>query len=323
MSSRRPGDDSPGGFEHIRRSLSAWKPRIVKWLLAFVAVLGITAEIIEPLGNALKGQGFLGGSFAAFIALILFDAIGDSDPEEVSGVYVLADLDDLRAPVMEAFEARRVTIDFSGFSMQTLLGLLMAPLNKLADEKVNVQRLTLRLTVAHLNLPVSLPGELEPAAESDGLPPGTLHFKDSPTNRERMRDKFTLSNWSELKRLLSLVHDKNPHIIISCEVRESPHIPERKLYIFNEEKVFSVPYGIRENQVDWRGESFKILDAEGYGLKYGKARIIGWDQRSNSRSTRDIAEHHMEWHRNLWERLERIKPEHPVITDPKWERPAR
>ncbi|PAZ13252.1 hypothetical protein CLM62_25470 [Streptomyces sp. SA15] len=297
----------------------------MKWLLAFVVVLGVTAEIIEPLGNALKGQGFLGGSFAALIALILFDAIGDSDPQEVSGVYVLADLGDLRAPVMEAFEARQVTIEFSGFTMQTLLGLLVEPLNRMADEKVNTQKLTLRLTIAHLNLPLSLPGKLEPASESSGLPSGTLHFSDSGDNRERMREKYTLSNWDELKRLLGRVHAKNPHVIISCEVRESPQVPERKLYILNEEKVFSVPYGIRKNEnVHWRGNTFDILDAEGHGLKHGKARAIGWDRRSDSRSTRDIAEHHMEWYRNLWERLELIKPEYPVIADPKWpaERPA-
>ncbi|GCB48122.1 hypothetical protein [Streptomyces sp. NL15-2K] len=304
----------------MRQSLSAWKPRIVKWLLAFVAVLGIAAEIIEPLGKVLKGQGFLGGSFAALIALILLDAVGDSDPQEVSGVYVLADLGDLRTPMAEAFEARVVSIDFSGFSMQTLLGLLMEPLNRLGDEKVNIQELTLRLTIAHLNLPLSLPGKLEPAESADH-PDGTLHFMDSEENRERMREKYTLHNWNELKRLLERVHEKNPNIAISCEVRESPQVPERKLYIFNHEKVFSAPYGIRESSVEWRGNSFRILDTEGFGFKYGNARIIGWDRRSRSRSTQEIAEHHMEWHRNLWERLKYIKPRHPVIADPRWVRP--
>ncbi|MER6630812.1 hypothetical protein ABT301_21780 [Streptomyces sp. NPDC000987] len=318
MSSGSPGAGSPSRFEHIRHALTSWKPRIVKALLAFVAALGIAAETIAPIGNALKGQEFLGGSFAALVALILFDAVGESGQKDVSGVYVLADLDDLNASVREAFEARQVRIDFSGFSMETLLELLRPHLNRLGSRRVHTQELALRLIVAHLNLPLSLPGKLEAAPENSGYPAGTLLFRDSPENRQRIREEFTRPNWMRLKRLLDLVHEQNPHIAISCEVRESPQVPERKLYILNQEKVFSVPYGIREASVEWRGETFQILDTEGFGLIYGNARIIGWDRRSTSRSTREIAEHHMEWHRNLWDKLEYIKPEDPVIADPRW-----
>jgi hypothetical protein len=202
--------------------------------------------------------------------------------------------------------------------MQTLLGLLREHLDRLGDEKVHIQELELRIIVAHLNLPMSLPGKLEPADEGAPLPPGTVHFADSEENRERMREDFTKRNWRELKSLLDRVHERNPHITINCEVRESPQIPERKLYILNQEKLFSAPYGIREARIDWHENSYQILDAEGFGLRYGNARIIGWDRRSKSRSTQEIAEHHMEWHRNLWEKLEYIKPKHPVIADPRW-----
>ncbi|MFE1801782.1 hypothetical protein ACFW9L_37245 [Streptomyces sp. NPDC059517] len=295
-----------------------WKPRIVKWLLAFIAVLGIAAELIEPLGNWFEGQSFLGGSLAAFIALILFDAISESDPKELSGVYVLADLDDLLPPMKEAFEARHIRIDFSGFSMETLLKLLRASLDRMSYEKVNSRELTLCIIIAHLNLPMSLPGKLEPAPAGAGLPAGTVYFSDSIENRERMRDNYTKPNWDELKGLLDRVHERNPQLSISCEVRESPQIPERKFYILNQEKIFHQPYGIMEAQIQWRGRSHRILDAAGFGLRYGKARIIGWDMRSDSRATRAVAEHHMEWHRNLWEKLQYMKPEDPVIADPRW-----
>lgn len=29
---------------------------MIRWLLALVALLGVAAELIDPLGNALKGQ---------------------------------------------------------------------------------------------------------------------------------------------------------------------------------------------------------------------------------------------------------------------------
>ncbi|MEV5434940.1 hypothetical protein AB0K80_02730 [Streptomyces sp. NPDC052682] len=302
----------------MQHALSEWKPRLIKWLLALVAVLGVAAEIIDPLGDALKGQGFLGGSFAALIALILFDAVSESEPREVSGVYVLANLNDLAAPFREAFEARQVRIDFSGFTMQTLIGLLREPLERLADEEVRTQELHLRIIIAHLNLPMSLPGRLDPAPEASGLPAGTVFFADFAENRQRMRDDFTKPNWNQLKDLLDRVHQRNPHIAITCEVRESPQIPERKVYILNQEKLFYAPYGIMDTRINWRDNSYRILDAAGFGLRYGKARIIGWDRRAQSRSTQEIAEHHMEWHRNLWEKLGYIKSQNPVIPEPRW-----
>ena len=225
MSSRSPGDGSPSRLDRVRRSLNAWKPRVVKAALASAAVLGVAAEVIEPLGNFLKGQGFLGGSFAAFIALILYDAISESEPREVTGVHVYADLEELRAPVKEAFEARDIRIDFSGFTMQTLLDLLRPHLIRLGAQKVHAQELKLRIIVAHLNLPLTLPAKLEPAPEGGGLPVETLYFADSAANRERMRNKFTIPNWSDLKDLLERVREKNPHIDISCEVREWPQVP--------------------------------------------------------------------------------------------------
>ena len=321
MSPRNPGDGRPSRLERVRQSLSEWKPRVVKWLLAVVAALGVAAEVIDPLGNALKGQGFLGGSFAALIALILFDAISESEQKEVSGVYVLANLHDLMGPLKEAFEARHVRIDFSGFTMQTLLTLLRDPLDHFGDEEVSTQELTLRIIIAHLNLPMSLPGHLEAAPENTGLPTGTVFFNDSGENRERMRDDFTKPNWNELKNLLDRAQEKNPRMTIKCEIRESPHIPERKVYVLNQEKLFYAPYGITDTVINWHEDSYRILDTAGFGIRHGKARIIGWDKRSTSQSTREVAEHHMEWYRNLWEKLEYIKPRNPVISDPHWERP--
>ncbi|MFC8387245.1 hypothetical protein [Streptomyces sp. CB02400] len=321
MSPRSPGD-GPSRLQRAGRFLNDWKPRFVKWLLALVVVLGVTAEIVEPVGDALKGQGFLGGSFAALIALVLFDAVSGSEPREAPGVYVLPSLNDLRTPFREAFDARHIRVDFSGFTMQTLVGLLREPLERLADEEVRTQEITLRIIVAHLNLPMSLPGRLDPAPEHPARPAGTVNFTDSVENRRRMRDDFTKPNWHELKSLLNRVHERNPHITISCEIRESPQIPERKFYILNQEKLFYAPYGIVDTHVSWHDHDYRILDTAGFGLRYGTARIIGWDRRSPTRSTREIAEHHMEWHRNLWEKLEYIKPENPVIPDPRWVAPA-
>ncbi|MFJ4581940.1 hypothetical protein [Streptomyces echinatus] len=323
MSSRSPGGNGPSRLDRIRYTLSEWKPRLVKSLLALVAALGVAAELIEPLGNALKGQQLLGGSFAALIALVLFDAISEPESKEVPGVYVFADRNKLHDEFREAFEARRVRVDFSGFTMETLLEALAVPLGKMADREVRTVELKLCLIIAHLNLPMGLPGGLVPAPRNGDSETTRFYFRDSPENRERMREEFTERNWSRLKALLNQVQDRNPHMTISCEVRESPQIPERKMYILNQERVFTTPYGIEPHNIDWRGSAYEILDTPGFAPLYGRARYIGWDLRSKSRSTKQIAEHHMECHRNLWKKLAEIKPERPVISDPRWTRPRR
>ncbi|MGW2417711.1 hypothetical protein ACWC0C_00385 [Streptomyces sp. NPDC001709] len=56
MASRTPGDNGPSRLQRLRGTLGEWKPRMIRWLLALVALLGVAAELIDPLGNALKGQ---------------------------------------------------------------------------------------------------------------------------------------------------------------------------------------------------------------------------------------------------------------------------
>lgn len=64
---------------------------------------------------------FLGGSFAAFVALVLFDAVTSGDrPREVFGVMLL-DGDDITAQMREAFRAKHVKVDFQGFTVETLV----------------------------------------------------------------------------------------------------------------------------------------------------------------------------------------------------------
>ncbi|WP_316774289.1 hypothetical protein [Streptomyces sasae] len=323
MSSLSPGGNGPSRLDRIRYTLSGWKPRLVKSLLAAAVVLQVAGELIGPLGNALKGQQLLGGSFASLIAFVLYDAISESESKEIPGVYVFADRNNLLDEFREAFEARRVTIEFSGFTMETLIEALAIPLRRMADNEVRTVELKLCLIIAHLNLPMGLPGGLVPAPRNGEPDTGKYYFRDSPENRERMREEFTKRNWARLKVMLNQVQAKNPHMTIFCEIRESPQIPERKIYILNNEKIFTTPYGIEPDEIEWQGGRYEILDTPGFAPLYGRARYIGWDLRSRSRSTRQIAEHHMECHQNLWKKLADIKPERPVIRDPRWTPPRR
>ncbi|MEU9452253.1 hypothetical protein [Streptomyces sp. NPDC048277] len=321
MSFHSPGGNRSTRLDRIRSALSSWKPRIVKSVLGLAAVLQGAGALIGPLGDALKDQQLLGGSFASLIALILFDAISESGSKEVTGVYVFDDSDQLHDAFKEAFSSRNVHVDFSGFTMETLLEAIAVPMRKMADREVHTVELHFRIIIAHLNLPMGLPGGLVPAPRSNGSDVTTYYFRDSPKNRERMRDEFTKPNWTRLKSMLNAIQAKNPRMLISCEIREATQIPDRKLYILSRERVFTTPYGIEPDTVGPQNNQYKILDAQGFAPLYGRARYIGWDLKSNSHQAREIADHHIACYENLWQKLGEIKPEHPVIGGPRWTRP--
>jgi hypothetical protein len=323
VSSRSRGGNGPTRVDRIRSTLNSWKPRIVKSALALTAVLQGAGALIGPLGDALKEQQLLGGSLASLIALILYDAISEPGSKEVAGVYVFADSDNLHDEFKEAFSDRSVHVDFSGFTMETLLEAIAVPMRKMADREVHTVELHFRIIIAHLNLPMGLPGALVPAPRANESDTARYYFRDSPKNRERMREEFTKPNWTRLKAMLNAIQAKNPRMTISCEIREATQIPDRKLYILNRERVFTTPYGIEPDTVGPQGNQYEILDAQGFAPLYGRARYIGWHRKSNSHQAREIADHHIACYENLWQKLAEIKPEHPVIGDPRWTRPGQ
>ncbi|MFE0173244.1 hypothetical protein ACFWZ2_13060 [Streptomyces sp. NPDC059002] len=301
----------------LTRRLSGLKSALVKGLLTSVAVLGVTAEFIDPVGDTLEDHQLLGGSLAAIVALILFDAISDATDKETSDVEVYGALNGLTVPTKAAFEATHVRIYFFGFTMQTLHEVIRDRLLEVADGSLRPRCLTLRIIVAHLSSPMNLPGTLNPAEDGSGH----LTFGDSPVNRERMREDFTLEDWKRIRILLDGVHHRHPHIAISCEVRESPHCPQAKLYILNEERAIYGAYGIVKSSIARDGEEHRILDTAGFGIHHGDARYIGWNVQSATKSTRQVAQYHMAWFQNLWHVLEKVKPADPVILDPVWQPP--
>ncbi|MVO87987.1 hypothetical protein GPA10_25320 [Streptomyces sp. p1417] len=297
-----------------RRDFAEIQPRLTRWLLGGVAALSLAAELIDPLGDALKGGDFLSTTYFSVIALVLFNAISASDTvQEAEGVEVLDTVDAIAEPIKEAFEATHVHLYFVGFTTETLYAAVKEPLIRLRDRGSQTKELTLRIVIVSLNSPMGLPGALTPAPDDSGV----CYFSDSPDNRRRMRDEFARKFWHQLKVLLDRVELENPDVTITCELRESPHTPVSKLYILNEQKVYYGTYGIRRDtvQVGRRGRTLDILDAEGFGIRHGPARLIGWDRTARTRSTKQIAEFHMEWFNNLWVVLGGIRPRNPVFSD--------
>lgn len=269
-----PGDGQV--LQRLRTYASRLKPGLVRAALVLLCLLGVAAQIIEPLGHALSSTTFLGGSFAAFIALVLFDAITSSDhPREVFGVTVLDELDDVTSHMRDAFRAKHVKVDFQGFTMETLVQEIRPAMLDLARNPKGTKSLTLRVILPCLDFPMNLPSEL--SAEGD-----QLTFRDSPANRERMREYFERYK-SELEELRRRVEERQPSVRVDLRVRIGATGPQVKLIVLNDEISFFSFYDLVEGEfTDREGRRREILDPHAYGMTDGGVRMVGWSRRSRS-----------------------------------------
>ncbi|WP_031466624.1 GntR family transcriptional regulator [Sciscionella sediminilitoris] len=155
----------------------------------------------------------------------------------------------LRPHVERAFEAENVTIDFAGFSGETLHGILTEPLDKIRVGRLRPESVTVRLLVPDPAEPWSLPCTVDGHA-------------DSPNFRKRAEEimrRHTLATIDEVNELgeLGLVNTA------SAQVRVHPAAPLFKLYLINNEEAFFGFYPVRERAISYNGETEAMYDLMG------------------------------------------------------------
>lgn len=145
-----------------------------------------------------------------------------------SGVYVRNRTErpsGLRPYVEQAFSRDEVTIDFAGFSSETLHGALQEPLDKIRVGRLTPQSITMRILVPDMSV-----AQAAPVRMTDG--------GDDQRLRDRMREimvSYTRSirdSFAELKHL-GLVSETR------IQVRVHSGTPFFKLYVVNGEDAFS------------------------------------------------------------------------------------
>ncbi|KFK91564.1 GntR family transcriptional regulator [Streptomyces sp. JS01] len=155
----------------------------------------------------------------------------------------------LRPYVEQAFASRSVTIDFAGFSSETLHGALQEPLDKIRTGRLAPTSIRIRILVPDMAVP-----QAAPVRREDGA--------DDPRLRARMHEimvGYTRSISDSISELehLGLVQESN----VSVRVHSGTQF--FKLYIVNKEDAFFGYYPIRPNKVIAQGESIEIFDLVG------------------------------------------------------------
>lgn len=169
-----------------------------------------------------------------------------------SGVYVRNRTErpaGLRPYVEQAFASSNVSIDFAGFSSETLHGALQEPIDKIRVGRLTPTGISIRILVPDMAVP-----QAAPVRRTDGA--------DDPRLRARMHDMmvgFTRSIANAVGELqhLGLVQEAT----VSVRVHSGTQF--FKLYVINQGDAFFGYYPIRPNKVSAAGETIDIYDLVG------------------------------------------------------------
>jgi DNA-binding transcriptional regulator YhcF (GntR family) len=169
-----------------------------------------------------------------------------------SGAFVRAQTQrpvELRPHIEAAFERPHVSIDFAGFSGETLRDALAEALDKVRAGRLAPESITVRVMLSDMTVPMALPSRAETQA-------------DDPAVRERA-ERITRRAADGIIDQVAELGDLGLVRPASVEVRMHRASPLFKLYILNGEEVFYGFYPVVERTVSVKGEPMAIYDLLG------------------------------------------------------------
>lgn len=168
-----------------------------------------------------------------------------------SGAFVRAQTErpvGLRPHVESAFEREEVSIDFAGFTGETLHGALAEPLDKIRAGRLTPQTIAIRILLPDMTSPVAVP------ARADGTDDPAIRQRETGIARRHI--EAIADSVHELASL-KLVREA------AVQVRAHTAVSLMKMYILNGEEVFFGFYPVVENTVAINGEPTLIRDLAG------------------------------------------------------------
>lgn len=155
----------------------------------------------------------------------------------------------LRPHVERTFERRRVSIDFAGFSGETLHGVLQEPLDKIRVGRLTPESVRIRMLLPDTTEPMSLPCRVADLADDPA-------FRQRATRITRRHTDAIVDSVAELAEI-GLVKEA------SVQVRLHRCAPLFKLYVLNREEAFFGFYPVVEHEVPLNGETTVVWDLMG------------------------------------------------------------
>jgi hypothetical protein len=188
----------------------------------------------------------------------------------------------LRPHIERAFEQPNVTIDFAGFSGETLHGVIQEPLDKIRIGRLTPESVHVRLLLPDPTQPMTIPCHVDDLA-------------DSPEFRKRAEEimrRHTLAIVDSVEELgsLGLVKD------VSAEIRVHRAAPLFKLYMINNEEAFFGFYPVREHVITLGGAPRAIYDLMGKDAILFHHSVTDDDTSTGSQ----YVEQARDWFESMW-----------------------
>jgi DNA-binding transcriptional regulator YhcF (GntR family) len=169
-----------------------------------------------------------------------------------SGAFVRAQTQrpvELRPHIEAAFEQPHVTIDFAGFSGETLRDAVSETLDKVRAGRLTPETLAVRVLLVDTSAPMALPARAETQS-------------DDPAVRERA-DRITRRAATGILDQINELSDLGLIPSATVSVRVWNGAPQFKLYILNNDEVFFGFYPVVERTVTIKNSPVAIYDLLG------------------------------------------------------------
>ena len=171
------------------------------------------------------------------------------DPDRSSGSVRIERPVGLRPHIERAFEQDTVTIDFAGFSGETLAGAISEPLDKVRSGELTPSSIRVRVLVPDAGRPWSFPCRIEDLADE----PAFRHRAAAIVERSLSTIIDAVSELQDLGAVTEAV----------AEVRVHGLPPQFKLYVINGQDAFFGFYPVTEHTVKARGAVHAMYDVMG------------------------------------------------------------
>ena len=207
-----------------------------------------------------------------------------------SGAFVRAQTErpvGLRPHIEAAFERPHVSIDFAGFSGETLHGAIQEPLDKIRAGRLTPESVAIRILLPDLDLPTVVPSRAEP--------PG-----DDPAVRERaarIARRHTEALIDSVGELATLGLVRNA----TADVRAHGTTTLFKLYILNRDEVFFGFYPVVQHTVSIAKQAVPIFDVLGKDVPLFHYATSGEDDDAGDQ----YVEQSRSWFDSVWNTIGR------------------
>jgi hypothetical protein len=190
----------------------------------------------------------------------------------------------LRPYIEHAFTAEQVTIDFAGFSGETLHGVVQEPLDKIRTGEIKPESVSIRMLLPDTTRPMTVPCRVEDLA-------------DDPDYRARMHQvtgRHAYAILETVQELARLGRIKEA----STEIRAYQVPPLFKLYLLNGDEAFFGLYPLVEHKIPFPGGDRPIYDLMGKD-----ALVFRHSKTSGDAADAQFVEQAQAWFDSMWDHI--------------------